>query len=41
MGEAAIAENPETVEKIRAGNDKPIQSLMGQVMRATRGKANP
>jgi aspartyl-tRNA(Asn)/glutamyl-tRNA(Gln) amidotransferase subunit B len=38
---AAIAENPEAAEKIKAGNDKPIQFLMGQVMRATRGKANP
>lgn len=36
-----IAENPDVAEKIRAGDTKPIQFLMGQVMRATRGKANP
>jgi aspartyl-tRNA(Asn)/glutamyl-tRNA(Gln) amidotransferase subunit B len=38
---AVIAENPEAVAKIKTGNDKPVQFLMGQVMRATRGKANP
>ena len=36
-----IGENPDAVEKIRSGNEKPIQFLMGQVMKATRGKANP
>ena len=38
---AVIADNPDAAEKIRTGNDKPVQFLMGQVMRATRGKANP
>ncbi len=38
---AVIAENPDAVKKIKTGNEKPIQFLMGQVMRATRGKANP
>jgi aspartyl-tRNA(Asn)/glutamyl-tRNA(Gln) amidotransferase subunit B len=36
-----IGENSEAVEKIRSGNRKPVQFLMGQVMKATRGKANP
>jgi len=36
-----IADNPDVVEKIEAGNEKPVQFLMGQVMKATRGKANP
>ena len=36
-----IEENPDATNKIAAGNDKPIQFLMGQVMKATRGKANP
>ena len=36
-----MEENPDAVEKIRGGNDKPVKFLMGQVMRATRGKANP
>ncbi|MEW6751548.1 MAG: Asp-tRNA(Asn)/Glu-tRNA(Gln) amidotransferase subunit GatB [Candidatus Latescibacterota bacterium] len=37
----AIADNPEAAAKVRAGNDKPLQFLMGQVMKASRGKANP
>ncbi len=36
-----IAAEPEAAEKIQGGNLKPIQFLMGQVMKATRGKANP
>jgi len=36
-----IAANPDVADKIRGGNPKPVQFLMGQVMKATRGKANP
>jgi len=36
-----IEDNPDAVEKIRGGNLKTVQFLMGQVMKATRGKANP
>lgn len=36
-----IAENPDVVEKIKAGKDAGLQFLMGQVMAKTRGKANP
>ena len=36
-----IADNDDAVEKIRGGNEKTIGFLMGQVMKATRGKANP
>ena len=36
-----IGQNAAAVEKIRGGNDKPLKFLMGQVMKATRGKANP
>ena len=36
-----IADNPDPVAKVKAGDPKPIQFLMGQVMRASRGKANP
>ena len=36
-----IAAEPEAAEKIQGGNLKPIQFLMGQVMKATGGKANP
>jgi aspartyl-tRNA(Asn)/glutamyl-tRNA(Gln) amidotransferase subunit B len=37
----AIAENPDMVAKIKAGNVKTIQALVGQVMKKSRGKANP
>ena len=37
----ALAANLDAVEKIRAGNDKAVKFLIGQVMKATRGKANP
>jgi aspartyl-tRNA(Asn)/glutamyl-tRNA(Gln) amidotransferase subunit B len=36
-----IADNPKQVDQFRAGNDKVIGWLVGQVMRATQGKANP
>jgi aspartyl-tRNA(Asn)/glutamyl-tRNA(Gln) amidotransferase subunit B len=36
-----IAENPKQVEQFRAGNEKVIGWLVGQVMKATQGKANP
>lgn len=37
----AIAENPDMADKIRSGNEKTIQALVGQVMKKSRGKANP
>jgi aspartyl-tRNA(Asn)/glutamyl-tRNA(Gln) amidotransferase subunit B len=36
-----LVENPEQVRQYKAGKETIIQWLMGQVMRATRGKANP
>ena len=36
-----IADNGDAVDKVRDGNLKPIGFLMGQVMKATAGKANP
>ena len=36
-----IVANPRQVEDYRAGKDKAFNSLVGQVMKATRGKANP
>jgi len=36
-----IAANPEKVADYRAGRDKLLQFFVGQVMRATQGKANP
>ncbi len=37
----AIANNPKPVEEYKAGNAASINFLMGQVMKASRGKANP
>jgi aspartyl-tRNA(Asn)/glutamyl-tRNA(Gln) amidotransferase subunit B len=39
--EAVIASNARQVEDYRAGKDKAFNSLVGQVMKATQGKANP
>ncbi len=36
-----IAKNPKAVEEYRAGKKKAIGALVGQIMKATRGKANP
>jgi aspartyl-tRNA(Asn)/glutamyl-tRNA(Gln) amidotransferase subunit B len=36
-----INANPRQVEDYRAGKDKAFNSLVGQVMKATKGKANP
>ncbi|MGQ9685484.1 MAG: Asp-tRNA(Asn)/Glu-tRNA(Gln) amidotransferase subunit GatB [Thiobacillaceae bacterium] len=36
-----IAANPKSVEEYRAGKDKAFNALVGQVMKATRGRANP
>jgi aspartyl-tRNA(Asn)/glutamyl-tRNA(Gln) amidotransferase subunit B len=35
-----MAENPKVVDKIKAGEMKPIDFLIGQVMKKTKGKAN-
>lgn len=37
----AIAANPQSVADFRAGKDRALQFLVGQVMKATRGRANP
>jgi aspartyl-tRNA(Asn)/glutamyl-tRNA(Gln) amidotransferase subunit B len=36
-----LAANPKSVEEYRAGKDKAFNALVGQVMKATKGKANP
>jgi len=36
-----LAANPKQVQDYRAGKEKAFNSLVGQVMKATRGKANP
>ncbi len=37
----AIAKNPKSVEDYKAGKENALMFLMGQVMRASKGKANP
>ncbi|WP_332671631.1 Asp-tRNA(Asn)/Glu-tRNA(Gln) amidotransferase subunit GatB [Aromatoleum sp.] len=36
-----LAANAKSVEEFRAGKDKAFNALVGQVMKATKGKANP
>ena len=39
--EDVISANPDAVENYRAGEQKVVGFLVGQVMRATQGKADP
>jgi aspartyl-tRNA(Asn)/glutamyl-tRNA(Gln) amidotransferase subunit B len=39
--EQALEEHPQSVEAYRSGKSNAIQHLMGQVMRLSKGKANP
>ncbi len=39
--DAVIAANPKAVEEYKAGKKKAIGALVGQVMKQTKGKANP
>ena len=36
-----LAANPKSVDEYRAGKDKAFNALVGQVMKASKGKANP
>jgi aspartyl-tRNA(Asn)/glutamyl-tRNA(Gln) amidotransferase subunit B len=39
--DAVLAENPKVVAKIKEGNKKPVDYLIGQVMKKTHGMAKP
>lgn len=39
--EEVIANNPKSVEDYRAGKERALGALVGQAMKATKGKANP
>lgn len=41
MVEEVVAKNPQAVEDFKAGKEKAIGALVGQVMKASKGKANP
>ncbi|MFZ0105527.1 MAG: Asp-tRNA(Asn)/Glu-tRNA(Gln) amidotransferase GatCAB subunit B, partial [Thiobacillus sp.] len=36
-----LAANQKSVDEFRAGKEKAFNALVGQVMKASRGKANP
>jgi aspartyl-tRNA(Asn)/glutamyl-tRNA(Gln) amidotransferase subunit B len=36
-----LAANPDNVEQFRAGKEKAFNALVGQAMKASKGKANP
>lgn len=36
-----LAENPKSVEEYQSGKEKAFNSLVGQIMKASKGKANP
>ena len=36
-----LAANPKSVEEYRAGKERAFNALVGQAMKATRGKGNP
>jgi aspartyl-tRNA(Asn)/glutamyl-tRNA(Gln) amidotransferase subunit B len=36
-----LAANPKNVEEYKAGNTKALNALVGQIMKASKGKANP
>ena len=39
--EEVLAANPKSVEEFRAGKEKAFNALVGQIMKTTKGKANP
>ncbi len=39
--DAVLAANPKNVEEYRDGNSKALNALVGQIMKASQGKANP
>ena len=41
LAEKVIAENPKSVADFKGGKEKALGALVGQMMKATKGKANP
>jgi aspartyl-tRNA(Asn)/glutamyl-tRNA(Gln) amidotransferase subunit B len=39
--EEVIALNPKMVDEYKAGKDKALNAMVGQVMKKSQGKANP
>ena len=38
---SVLADNPQSIEDFKAGKDRALGFLVGQVMKGTKGKANP
>ena len=41
MVDEVLANNAKAIEQFRSGNEKALNAIVGQVMRASKGKANP
>jgi aspartyl-tRNA(Asn)/glutamyl-tRNA(Gln) amidotransferase subunit B len=41
MADKVIADNPQAVADFRAGKDSAFKFLVGQLMKASKGRANP
>ena len=41
MVDQVLAANPKSIDEFRAGKDKAFNALVGQVMKASKGSANP
>jgi aspartyl-tRNA(Asn)/glutamyl-tRNA(Gln) amidotransferase subunit B len=39
--DTVLAANPKNVEEYKGGNGKALNALVGQIMKASQGKANP
>jgi aspartyl-tRNA(Asn)/glutamyl-tRNA(Gln) amidotransferase subunit B len=39
--DAVLAANPKNIEEFKAGNAKALNGLVGPIMKASKGKANP
>ena len=39
--DAVLAANQKSVDEFKAGKEKAFQALVGQAMKASKGKANP
>nr|HRM21837.1 Asp-tRNA(Asn)/Glu-tRNA(Gln) amidotransferase GatCAB subunit B [Neisseria sp.] len=41
MIDEVLANNAKAIEQFKSGNEKALNALVGQVMKASKGKANP
>ncbi len=41
MVDEVLTNNAKAIEQFRSGNEKALNAIVGQVMKASKGKANP